>query len=1043
MRTLLGIAVGVAGLGLLAVDDDEPQRGPAAAHSMSPPMAAPMAPPITAGALRSVGRRPAALAQTRFVENRGQWDDAVRFAVLGRSVGWLHDDGFTVRFARELPNAAADDPIQRDAPRPRTLTGAIVRTRFSGRARATDAGAVVAGKLHFLRGREPGGHHTNVPTFAGATLRGVQPGIDVVFRSVPESEFAFAYDLALAPGADLAAFEATCDGADQLFVDRDGRLHVCTTTPHGPVELTQEPPVAWQTTANGRRPLTVEFEVRGPRTYGFCAPELDPALATVVDPGVAWSSYLGGGATDRIQDVAWQPGVGIWLAGWAGSVDFPTTVGAFQTTGERDAFLAKIDEAGTTLQFATYFGGSEGEEARAIALGPGQSPTIVGFTASSDLPITPGAYQATFGGAGPIVPIGDAFVTRLSAAGDAVLASTYLGGFVDEAAEGVAVDSAGTIYVVGATSSPDLPTTPGSWQPALGGPVTGQNDGFVAKFAADLTSATYVTYVGGTLQDQLLDVAIDPATGEAAAVGWSIAANFPTTPFAYRTSSAGSVEMVALRLTSDGSTAVFSSYLGGINEEAATGCALGDDGSLWLCGWTDSVNYPISAGAPQSTPAGEEDGVLTRLSADGSALLFSTYVAGTDFDHARDVAVDGDEVVVVGEAGPGLPLTPTAHQGSFAGGTLDAFLCYYTNQGAVLEYATYAGGSGSDAFGAVEIDNGLIVAGGWSYAADFPVTTGALQGQLLGVEDGVVMVVDLLTDLAGGLQVGSGSGAGDRRLAEAGEYELLASVVTNTTSRRLAIEGVRVLFAGSGAAPQQVSDLRVYLDDPALSGERDMLVAGPVAVVLDDAELEVALQGAELLPGGTATLRFVVDFEPALAGGAVEVACATVDPSAWTLRAFGAGAGPVVNVVGNGRSTGPVLVAGGLPGDVDGDLEWSVLDLRGLCSALGSAAGLLDTDGDQVITLSDVDNVCDGALGRAAVAIVPASGVAGEWLTLRGVFPTGVTVEAVLGGRALTLGRVTPRELTVRVDPALPPGPHDLLLTIGGRTLAAQSLIVQ
>lgn len=977
------------------------------------------------------------LAAVRFVPNRGQWRADVRYAVLGSTTGWLHDDGFAVRFARRARSGSSRELLAGGLP---AVRGAVVRTRFSGAARGFAAGARLPGGLNFLRGDDPAAFRTGVPAHADVTMQQVLPGIDVVFRR--DDGHAFAYDLLLAPGADLAAFEANCEGADELRIDRDGRLRVVVSTPDGPLELTQEPPVAWQEDRSGRRPVDVAFVLLGRRSYGFVADGLDAALPTVVDPGIAWSTYVGGGSSDSVNGLVRRPGQGIWVAGWAGSTDFPTTAGAYQATGQRDAFVAKLSDDGATLLFATYFGGSGFDEARDLDLGPGQTPTIVGFTDSPDLPVTANAYQPAYAGASPIVPIGDAFVATLSANGDALLASTYLGGAFDEVAEGVVVDAQGHAHVAGWTSSGNFPTTPGSWQPALGGPLTLQSDGFLVRLAPDAQSASYSTYVGATLNDQFYDIDLDPVSGEVVAAGWSVSANFPTTSLAYRTTSAGSVEMVVVRLAASGAGPVYSTFLGGVVEEVANGCALAPDGSVWIAGWSDSPNFPISANAPQPALGGEEDGVVCRLSADGQSLPFSTFLGGGDADQARAIGLDGADVLVVGEAGAGFPLTLDAIQPTFGGGTLDGFVTCYSGGGSTVEYSSYAGGAGQDVLGSIAFEGGLAVLGGWSFSADFPVTSGALQTQLLGAEDGVVMMLDLLTDLPGGLGVAAGAAPG-RVLAAGGRHEVVHAVLTNSTPRELTVDSVRVLVAGRGLAPVQARELTVWIDDPGTPEERDHLAGGPVAVAADDSEVDVALAGVTIPSGGEVTLRVVVDFLADTSAGSVELAAAIVDPDSWTVRAFGAGGGPTVRVLGSGRAQGAVLVAGALPGDGDRDTEFTVLDLRAMCSRLGAVDPLVDADGDQTITLTDVDLTCDALLGRATVFGVPGVAPRGAWLTLQGVFHAAATVEAVLGGRSLTVGCLTPRELTVFVDPTQPTGTFDLIVNVDGHTVVAQAVLVQ
>jgi hypothetical protein len=978
----------------------------------------------------------AATGAPRFVPNRGQWASEVEFAVLGDSAGWIHRDGFTLRFERRSARP------RRHEEGPAVQVGSVVRTRFSGGgARDVVEGKQLPGEFHFLRG-EPTAWRQGVPSFASVRLDGVQPGIDVVFRPLPDAAAGpFEYDLVLAPGADLGRFTAKCEGAQGLRIDAEGRLCIRVPLPDGAVELVQRAPIAWQETPAGRRPLPVAFRLVGDDGYGFCAPDHDPAMAAVVDPGVVWSTYLGGGSSDSINDLVWRPGVGLWVAGWAGSTDFPTTTGAYRTTGGQDAFVARLDETGSSLVFGTYLGGGLADEARALDLGPGLQPVVAGFTHSFDFPVTTGALQPAFGGASLVIDIGDAFVARLSATGGALLGATYLGGMFDEIAEGVAVDAAGNACVAGWTTSGNFPTTPGAWQPALGGPLTLQSDGFLAKVAPDCRTAVYSTYVGAQLPDQLLEVAVDAATGDAIAVGWTVSANFPVTGTAYRTSNAGSLDMVAVRLNTTGSAAVFSTYLGGVNEDFANAVTVATDGSVWIGGVANSANFPTTAGAPQRVAGGDDDGVLCRLSGNGSTLLYSTLFGGPGADQVRAIAVDGTTVIAVGETTGGIPLAGGPSQATFGGGGLDGFAAYYTSAGASLDFAGYFGGSGVDVLGTAALgSSGLALLGGWSFSADFPVTVGALQTQLRGTEDGIVLQLDLATDLGDGLEV-AGSGGGVQFVGE-GDRECLAFVATNRTTRALQLDAVRLLFAGRGAAFANTQAVRVFLDDPALPGERDRLVAGPLSIQVDDAEQNLPLTDVLIPVGGSVTLRVVLDVAPSV-GGTIEFAVAAVEPSAWTLRAMGAGSGPAVRVLGSGRVEGPVLVVGALPGDADRDGAISVFDLRRLCARLGEVDPIVDVDGDGLLATNDVDFTRAALLGRSTFVACPLAVQRSDWFVVQGLFPVDGTVEATLGGRSLAIGRLTPRELTLRADGTQATGLQELRLVIDGELVVARTVQVQ
>ena len=149
------------------------------------------------------------------------------------------------------------------------------------------------------------------------------------------------------------------------------------------------------------------------------------------------------------------------------STDFPTTTGAFQTTyggGNGDAFVTKLNPTGTALVYSTYLGGTGNDYGYGIAVDTAGNAYVTGYTASTDFPTTPGAFQTTYGGGND-----DAFVTKLNPTGTALVYSTYLGGTDSDIGNGIAVDTAGNAYVTGYTASTDFPTTPGAFQTTFGG----------------------------------------------------------------------------------------------------------------------------------------------------------------------------------------------------------------------------------------------------------------------------------------------------------------------------------------------------------------------------------------------------------------------------------------------------------------------------------------------------------------------------------------------------------------------------------------------
>lgn len=991
----------------------------------------------------------AAAAAQRFVPNHGQWPAEVAFAVLGDSPAWLHGDGHTVQLVRHAARPTGGFAVEQAiAPALPVATGCVIRTRVLGANAAVAAasfqpGARLPGQHHFLRGKDAAAWVGEVPAFAEVRQQGVLPGIDLLYRPLPDqARGPFEYDLLLAPGADLQQFVAEVDGIEALAIDAAGQLVLRADTPDGPVELVQRAPIAWQDTPAGRQALTVRFRLLGERQFGFAAEALDARYAATVDPGVVWSSYLGGGGVDSINDLVWRPGEGLWVAGWAGSTDFPTTTGAYRQTGGRDGFVARLSEDGSSLLQATYLGGSDVDEIRGIAVGATLEPVVVGFTRSVNFPVTAGAYQPNYAGASLVIDLGDAFVTRLTANGAALVGSTFLGGMFDDIAEAVVLDAAGHACVTGWTSSGNFPTTAGSWQPALGGPLTLQTDGFVARFTPDCRSAAYCTYVGGSLPDQLLSIAVDTATGSVVVAGWTVSANFPTTGTAYRTSNSGGVDMVAVRLNPTGSLAQFSTYIGAQQTELANAVALAADGSVWVGGMSNSTNFPTTPGASQRTLAGGSDGVLCRLNANGTNLLHATLLGGFGDDQIRGLAVRDGNVLAVGETSGGLPVTPDAFQLQFGGGSLDGFFARYEGSQVALTYATYFGGAAQDVLSRVALaSSGLAMVSGWSFAADFPTTPGALQTQLRGAEDGVLLQLDLLTDLGDSVEV-SALPAVAIQLVPPGEREVLAVRLHNRALRPVQLESLRPLLVGRGFAPAFAQSLRVVLDDPtAPSGERQ--VGGPWSLTSPLAELNLPLAGAWIPAGASANLRLRFEVFADPTGAALEFGALTLDAASFTLRASGAGTGPSVRVLGNGRVEGPVLVNGALPGDADGDGSWSAVDLRRICHRFGAIDRAVDTNGDGVLTVADAVATRGVLLGRGTAVSVPAVLRRGEWLAITGVFPPTAGVEATLGGRSLRMGRILPREISLQVDSNHPLGTQELRLWLDGQPLLAQTVQVQ
>ncbi|MGO9267451.1 MAG: SBBP repeat-containing protein [Candidatus Binataceae bacterium] len=369
---------------------------------------------------------------------------------------------------------------------------------------------------------------------------------------------------------------------------------------------------------------------------------------------LVYATYLGGTGEDSGEAITVDAAGEAIVVGYTCSLDFPVTAGAFQTTpnanlaecnGE-NMFLTKFSASGSSLIGSTYLGGSVSDIAYAAALDPSGNVYVTGFSCSPDFPVTPGVIEPTFGGS---VSDGtcDGVVAKLNPTLTALTYSTYLGGASDGSLSGIAVDAAGDAYVAGYTLASGFPVTPGAFQTTFVGNGANQAyDTIVAKLNPTATALLYGTYISAG-DDAAYAVAIDKA-GDAYITGDAAESNFPVTPGAYQTVYGGAGvngvgDVFVSKLNPSGSALIYSTYIGGAEDDSGYGITVDRFGGAWVVGATDSSNFPVTRNAIQSAYAGPDisgagttffygDLFVLRLNAKGSALSFSSYLGGSGDD---------------------------------------------------------------------------------------------------------------------------------------------------------------------------------------------------------------------------------------------------------------------------------------------------------------------------------------------------------------------------------------------------------------------------
>jgi hypothetical protein len=303
--------------------------------------------------------------------------------------------------------------------------------------------------------------------------------------------------LFVSPGADPGAVKLAFDGAERIQINKDGDLVLVVGTGN----VLQHKPIAYQE-VNGKRVfIEAHYLLTRRNQIAFRVSQYDNKKPLIVDPVLSYSTYLGGTGEETGYGIAVDSAGSAYVTGYTESSSFPTKnpLGPLPNPSLiGEAFVAKLNPGGNARVYATYLGGADLDQGRAIAVDSASNAYVVGFTSSTNFP-TVNAFK-------PAHPTfeEDGFLTKINATGSGLIYSTYLGGKNIDEARGVAVDPTGSVYVTGFTFSSDFPTA-NPMQPAL----LGTEDCFITKFNTAGTALVYSTYVGGAASDAGLGIAVD------------------------------------------------------------------------------------------------------------------------------------------------------------------------------------------------------------------------------------------------------------------------------------------------------------------------------------------------------------------------------------------------------------------------------------------------------------------------------------------------------------------------------------------------------
>jgi len=547
-------------------------------------------------------------------------------------------------------------------------------------------------RVSYFIGDDPSRWRGGIPTSRAIVYEGVYRGIDLkVYGREREIE----YDWVVRPGGDPCSIRLVLEGAGAVGLDDKGDIVIRRSFG----EIRHRKPRAYQVIDGRERFVDAAFEVQRNKEIGLRLGRYSPAFDLVIDPLVLVSStYLGGSATDYIVGMAVDGAGAVYTTGWTYSRNFPRkNPPQAKIAGSYDAFLTKLAPDGKSLVYSTYLGGAERDTGACVVVDGSGAAYVAGSSESTNFPVKNAiqeknrgsedgfitkvspdgrslAYSTYWGGAkedacwgialdpaGNLLVVGDswstnlplkrplqpanaghrdAFLSKLSADGRKLLFSTYWGGSQSEYTTGsVCLDSSGAIYFQGVTFSDDFPVK-AAFQSKFGG---GYRDNFLAKISAACDRVIYATFLGGAKDEDSYALAVSPE-GEAVVGGRSNSPNYPLkNPF--QGALGGYMDAVITRFNADGRTLVFSTYLGGTGNDVINGIDLDAGGAVTVCGSTGSLNFPVKNAYQTVYGKGYGDAFLTRLSAPGTQLVFSSFLGGTSSDAAKQVVLGTDGTI--------------------------------------------------------------------------------------------------------------------------------------------------------------------------------------------------------------------------------------------------------------------------------------------------------------------------------------------------------------------------------------------------------------
>jgi len=689
-----------------------------------------------------------------FEPNQKQTDNAdVKFLARG--------DGYILFLTgKDAVLSMGKDP-QSTAVMRMSLLGANANPSFSGMEQ-------LPGKSNYFIGNKPEDWHTNIPNYRKVAERNIYPGVDLVYYGTQRQ---LEYDFMIAPGTSPSKIQIAFSGAKHLHTDANGDLLLSAA---GKDDVRLHKPVAYQQIGNEKQLVAANYILNGKDRVAFSIGNYDQSRPLVVDPILAYSTYLGGSGIDVSNSIAVAPDNTAFVAGATFSTDFPAIHALQANDGgiadfPQDAFVSKISADGSTLLYSTYLGGTHTDIANGIAVDSFGNAFVVGSTGSPNFPTGPFFINGLCGGDGKCgtswnpqnAQVTNGFIAKLNAAGSALLYCGFIGEYEDVFAQAVAVDADDNAYVTGITG-PNMTPTVTITPPALPPPpfpitatafqttIVGVN-AFVMKIGSLGNDILYSSYLGGSVEDIGYGIGLD-SSANAYVTGLTYSPDLATTAGALQPAYGGAGDGFIAKVNANASGAAslnYLTYFGGNGLDQGNAIAVDAAGNAYVAGASSSTTFGIAANGFQTTNNGQGDAFIAKLTTTG-ALSYFTYLGGAKADSATGIALDSSaNVYVTGSTvSTDFPTAGAVFQPNYGGGNADSFVAKLDPTGKTLLYSSYLGGTNTELATGIAVDtSGSAYVTGQTCSEDFPLAN-PLQGVPGGNCDAYVAKVSILAGFA-------------------------------------------------------------------------------------------------------------------------------------------------------------------------------------------------------------------------------------------------------------------------------------------------------